>query len=180
MLEKRIVYKVPSEVKKQSIETLKVRKTTLEYLRQNGFKTVEDIIDKQLEINRGKNLDVIIGGPPCQAYSVIGRSRTGSNNNNDNGKSNDKSNNNSLFTHCFYKHLIAAQGTYSHNHTAQCRNVTKLSCDHNTNNSDQCSCQGTHCTSSTSSGSGAVESLVAHPTNTGHTSFSTMPFICAR
>ena len=50
MLEKRIVYKVPSEVKKQSIETLKVRKTTLEYLRQNGFKTVEDIIDKQLEI----------------------------------------------------------------------------------------------------------------------------------
>ena len=50
MLEKRIVYKVPSDVKKQSIETLKVRKTTLEYLRQNGFKTVEDIIDKQLEI----------------------------------------------------------------------------------------------------------------------------------
>ena len=36
--------------KKQSIETLKVRKTTLEYLRQNGFETVEDIIDKQLEI----------------------------------------------------------------------------------------------------------------------------------
>lgn len=27
MSEKRIVYKVPSEVKKQSIETLKVRKT---------------------------------------------------------------------------------------------------------------------------------------------------------
>ena len=50
MLEKRIVYKVPSDVRKQSIETLKVRKTTLEYLRQNGFKTVEDIIDKQLEI----------------------------------------------------------------------------------------------------------------------------------
>ena len=49
MSEKRIVYKVPSEVKKQSIETLKVRKMTLEYL-QNGFKTVEDIIDKQLEI----------------------------------------------------------------------------------------------------------------------------------
>ena len=50
MPEKRIVYEVPAEVKKQSIETLKVRKTTLEYLRQNGFKTIEDIIDKQLEI----------------------------------------------------------------------------------------------------------------------------------
>ena len=30
MLEKRIVYKVPPDVRKQSIETLKVRKTTLE------------------------------------------------------------------------------------------------------------------------------------------------------
>ena len=49
MLEKRIVYKVPSEVKKQSIETLKVRKTTLEYLRQNGFKTVEDILINNLK-----------------------------------------------------------------------------------------------------------------------------------
>ena len=50
MSEKLIVHKVPDEVQKQSIETLKVRKETLEYLRQNGFKTVEDIIDKQLEI----------------------------------------------------------------------------------------------------------------------------------
>lgn len=40
-------------------------------------------IDKQLEINNEKSLDVIIGGPPCQAYSLIGRSRTGSNNDND-------------------------------------------------------------------------------------------------
>ncbi len=40
-------------------------------------------IDKQLEINNSKSLDVIIGGPPCQAYSLIGRSRTGSNNDND-------------------------------------------------------------------------------------------------
>lgn len=33
MAEKKIVYKVPEEVRKQSIETLKVRKKTLEYLR---------------------------------------------------------------------------------------------------------------------------------------------------
>lgn len=46
----KIVYKVPKEVRKQSIENLKVRKATLDYLRQNGFKTVEDIIDRQLEI----------------------------------------------------------------------------------------------------------------------------------
>lgn len=50
MSDKKIVYKVPKEVQKQSIETLKVRKTTLDYLRENGFKTVEDIIDRYSEI----------------------------------------------------------------------------------------------------------------------------------
>jgi DNA (cytosine-5)-methyltransferase 1 len=30
------------------------------------------IIDKELD---GKNVDLIIGGPPCQAYSVVGRAR---------------------------------------------------------------------------------------------------------
>ena len=46
----KIVQKVPDEVKKQSIETLKVRKETLEYLRQNGFKTIDDVVKRQLEI----------------------------------------------------------------------------------------------------------------------------------
>lgn len=50
MSEKAIVYKVPEEVKKQSIETLKVRKKTLEYLRQNGFKTIDDIVKRQDDI----------------------------------------------------------------------------------------------------------------------------------
>jgi DNA (cytosine-5)-methyltransferase 1 len=38
-------------------------------------KTINDIfasIDKRV---RGKKVDVIIGGPPCQAYSVVGRAR---------------------------------------------------------------------------------------------------------
>lgn len=47
---KTIVHKVPEDVRKQSIETLKVRKETLEYLRQNGYKTIDDIIDRQSEI----------------------------------------------------------------------------------------------------------------------------------
>lgn len=50
MAEKAIVYKVPEEVRKQSIETLKVREETLEYLRKKGFKTIDDIIDKQEKI----------------------------------------------------------------------------------------------------------------------------------
>ena len=50
MSEKAIVYKVPDEIKKQSIETLKVRKETLEYLRENGYKTINDVVERQGEI----------------------------------------------------------------------------------------------------------------------------------
>lgn len=50
MSEKAIVHKVPENVRKQSIETLKVRKESLEYLRQNGYKTIDDIIERQNEI----------------------------------------------------------------------------------------------------------------------------------
>ena len=50
MSEKAIVHKVPENVRRQSIETLKVRKESLEYLRQNGYKTSDDIIEKQNEI----------------------------------------------------------------------------------------------------------------------------------
>ena len=50
MSEKAIVYTVPEEVRKQSIETLKVRKDTLEYLRKNNFKIIEDFIARQEEV----------------------------------------------------------------------------------------------------------------------------------
>ena len=50
MSQKAIVHKVPEEQKAKSIETLKVRKETLEYLRKNGFKTIEDIVKKQDKI----------------------------------------------------------------------------------------------------------------------------------
>lgn len=49
-MSEKIVVKIPEEVRIQSIETLKVRRETLEYLRENNFKTVEDIIDRQLDI----------------------------------------------------------------------------------------------------------------------------------
>ena len=48
--EKKIVHKVPKEIRMQSIETLKVRKKTLEYLRNNGFKTINDIIHRKEQI----------------------------------------------------------------------------------------------------------------------------------
>ena len=50
MSEKAIFHKVPEKVKRQSIEILKVRKETMEYLRQNGFKTIGDIVKRQDEI----------------------------------------------------------------------------------------------------------------------------------
>lgn len=45
-----MVYEIPEEQKAQSIETLKVRKETLEYLRKKGFKTIRDIVEKQDKI----------------------------------------------------------------------------------------------------------------------------------
>ena len=50
MSEKAIVHKVTENVRRQSIETLKVRKESLEYLRQNGYNTIDDIIERQNEI----------------------------------------------------------------------------------------------------------------------------------
>ena len=50
MSQKAIVYTVPEEVRKQSIETMKVRKETLEYLRKHNFKTIEDIVKRQERI----------------------------------------------------------------------------------------------------------------------------------
>ena len=50
MSEKAIVHKVPENVRRQSIETLKVRKESSEYLRQNGYNTIDDIIERQNEI----------------------------------------------------------------------------------------------------------------------------------
>ena len=50
MAEKAIVYTVSNEQKVQRIETLKGRKETLEYLRKKGFKTIEDVVEKQDKI----------------------------------------------------------------------------------------------------------------------------------
>jgi len=38
-------------------------------------KTLDSIFDKVDKILDGKELDLIVGGPPCQAYSLIGRAR---------------------------------------------------------------------------------------------------------
>ena len=50
MSQKAIVHKIPEEIKGQSIETLKVRKDTLEYLRANGFKTIRDFVERQDQV----------------------------------------------------------------------------------------------------------------------------------
>lgn len=39
------------------------------------IKEIFKLIDKSMEYLNEKKIDLIIGGPPCQAYSVIGRSR---------------------------------------------------------------------------------------------------------
>jgi DNA (cytosine-5)-methyltransferase 1 len=38
-------------------------------------KSINDIFESIDKIIKGKKVDVIIGGPPCQAYSIVGRAR---------------------------------------------------------------------------------------------------------
>lgn len=68
------------EINHWACETLRMR------MRYYGYKnadkeviehdiTASDIIDKIEEAVAGRNVDIIIGGPPCQAYSTAGRVR---------------------------------------------------------------------------------------------------------
>lgn len=49
-MSEKIVHKIPKEQLCLSIETLKVQESTLQYLRDNGFKTIEDFVDRQFEV----------------------------------------------------------------------------------------------------------------------------------
>lgn len=42
-----------------------------------GSSTIDDIFKKVDNLKGKNNVDIIIGGPPCQAYSIVGRSRMG-------------------------------------------------------------------------------------------------------
>lgn len=42
--------------------------------------TIDDIFKKIDRLRDGKKIDLIVGGPPCQVYSLIGRSKIGHNN----------------------------------------------------------------------------------------------------
>lgn len=44
-----------------------------------GPSTIEDIFHRVDELKGNDPVDLIIGGPPCQAYSVVGRARIGKN-----------------------------------------------------------------------------------------------------
>lgn len=44
-----------------------------------GESTINGIFNKIDALTQEKEIDIVIGGPPCQAYSVVGRSRVGEN-----------------------------------------------------------------------------------------------------
>ena len=55
----------------------KVPKSEMESVIQSEIssKTIKDIFETIDSRIKGKKVDVIIGGPPCQAYSIVGRAR---------------------------------------------------------------------------------------------------------
>ena len=72
--------KYESYLKKEiTRETLwkQIPKSELESVIQSEIssKTLNDIFDSIDKKVKGKKVDVIIGGPPCQAYSIVGRAR---------------------------------------------------------------------------------------------------------
>ncbi len=78
---RRIVYnKYPELEEKINIEVL--NKTFGNPESEAGTTSTADIIKlikKSMSYNNRDEVDIIIGGPPCQAYSVIGRARMGDN-----------------------------------------------------------------------------------------------------
>lgn len=42
-----------------------------------GKETIDGIFKKVDRLCKGQKVDIIIGGPPCQAYSIAGRARLG-------------------------------------------------------------------------------------------------------
>ncbi len=56
----------------ESVPEEEIKRVINEYIDEN---TIDDIIERIEALSEGKKIHALIGGPPCQAYSLVGRAR---------------------------------------------------------------------------------------------------------
>ncbi|MEY4505093.1 MAG: hypothetical protein RL154_1390 [Pseudomonadota bacterium] len=70
-----LLKKISTEQLWEKADVLNANDVINQAISDETFENISEIIQQNMKQKNAKSVDVIIGGPPCQAYSVIGRAR---------------------------------------------------------------------------------------------------------